>query len=205
MKARKPLRLWPGVVAVTLQWLARFGIKAVVPGFQGFVWSAQGGIIGAVAVIVWWLFFSRAAWFDRLGAILLTVVAMGATWGLRHESMGPFWAVVYAVPVLCFAFVASLVASRRLADGARRATVAAAIVMGCGVWTLVRTEGITGDHVAEFAWRWTKTAEEKAMAQAPVPAPVKPPSTRADKPLEAGRGAPTPLPPPAATKTDAGA
>ena len=66
---RKPLRLWPGVVAVVLQWLARFGIKAVVPGFQGFAWSAQGGIIGAVAVIVWWLFFSRAAWAERLGAL----------------------------------------------------------------------------------------------------------------------------------------
>ena len=204
MKARKPLRLWPGVVAVTLQWLARFGIKAVVPGFKGFAWSAQGGIIGALAVIVWWLFFSRAAWVERLGAILLMIAAMGATWGLKHESMGPFWVVAYAVPVLCLAFVASVVASRRLADGARRATVAAAIVLGCGVWTLVRTEGITGDHVAEFAWRWTKTPEEKAMAQAPVPAPVKPPSTRAaDKSLEAGRVAPTPLPPPAATKTDA--
>ncbi len=203
MKVRKPLRLWPGVVAVTLQWLARFGIKVIVPGFKGFAWSAQGGIIGALAVIVWWLFFSRARWFDRLGAFLLMIAAMGATWGLGHESMGPFWAVAYALPVLCLVFVASLVASRRLADGARRATVAAAIVLGCGVWTLVRTEGITGDHVGEFAWRWTETPEEKAMAQAPVP--VKPPSTRpAAKPLEVGRGAPTPLPPPAATKTDAG-
>ena len=57
---RKPLRLWPGVVAVVLQWLARFGIKAVVPGFKGFALSAQGGIIGAVAVVLWWAFFSRA-------------------------------------------------------------------------------------------------------------------------------------------------
>ena len=170
--------MWPGVVAVALQWLARFGIKAVVPGFKGFAWSAQGGIIGALAVIVWWLFFSRAAWFDRLGALLLMIAAMGATWGLGHESMGPFWAVAYAVPVLCLAFVAALVASRRLGDGARRATVAAAIVLACGVWTLVRTEGITGDHVAEFAWRWTQTPEEKAMVEAPVPAPVDAPQQR---------------------------
>jgi hypothetical protein len=93
MSTRRPLRLWPGVVAVALQWVARFGIKAVVPGFKGFAWSAEGGIIGALAVIVWWLFFSRAAWFDRLGALLLMIAAMGATWGLRHESMGPFWVV----------------------------------------------------------------------------------------------------------------
>jgi outer membrane protein assembly factor BamB len=127
------------------------------------------------------------------------IAAMGATWGLRHESMGPFWVVAYAVPVLCLAFVGSLVASRRLGDGARRATVAAAIVLACGVWTLVRTEGITGDHVAEFAWRWTATPEEKAMVQAPVPAPVNAPQQRpmtrpADEPLAAA---------PAATSTEA--
>jgi outer membrane protein assembly factor BamB len=162
---RKPLRLWPGVVAVVLQWLARFGIKAVVPGFKGFAWSAQGGLLGALAVIVWWVFFSRAAWAERLGAIVLMIAAMGATWGLKHESMGPFWVVAYAIPVLCLAFVAAAVASRRLADGPRRATMAAAIVLACGVWTLVRTEGITGDHVAKFAWRWTKTPEEKVIAQ----------------------------------------
>src|SRR5688500_1847983 len=88
---KMPLRVWPGVVAVVLQWLARFGIKAVVPGFKGFAWSAQGGILGAIAVILWWLFFSRAAWVERLGAIVLMIAAMGATWGLRHESVGPVW------------------------------------------------------------------------------------------------------------------
>ena len=75
---RKPLRLWPGVVAVVLQWLARFGIKAVVPGFKGFALAAQGGLIGAVAIVVWWAFLSRAARSERLGAIALMIVTLGA-------------------------------------------------------------------------------------------------------------------------------
>jgi outer membrane protein assembly factor BamB len=176
MTTREPLRVWPGVVAVVMQWLARFGIKAVVPGFQGFAWSAQGGILGSAAVILWWLFFSRAPWVDRLGGIALIIAAMAATWFLRHESMGPFWVIGYALPVLCLALVASAVASRRLPDGARRATMAAAIVLACGVWTLVRTDGITGDHVGEFAWRWTKTPEERVVAQA-AGQPIAPPAT----------------------------
>lgn len=175
MTTRKPLRVWPGVAAVVLQWLARFGIKTIVPGFKGFAWSAQGGIAGALAVVVWWLFFSRAPWVDRLGGIALMIAAMSATWFLRHESMGPFWVVAYAVPVLCLAFVAAVVASRRLPDAARRATIAAAIAIACGVWTLVRTEGITGDHVGEFAWRWSMTPEERVVALGtPLAAPASP-------------------------------
>ena len=150
---RKPLRLWPGAVAVVLLWLARFGLKLVVPGFEGFRLAMMGGFLGVLAVVGWWAFLSRARWFERLGAIALMIVALGATWRLKHESMGPLWLLGYAVPVLCLAFVAGAVASRRLADGPRRATMVATILLACGAWTLVRTGGISGDHVAEFAWR----------------------------------------------------
>jgi outer membrane protein assembly factor BamB len=163
-RVRKPLRIWPGVVTAVLLVLARFGIKAVIPGFQGFALAAQGGLLGAVAVVLWWVFLSRAAWVERLGAIVLIGVSLGAAWILKHDSMGPFWLVVYAIPILSLAFVAWAVATRRLPDGLRRATMIATIVLACGVWTLVRTEGITGDHVAKFAWRWTKTPEDKLVA-----------------------------------------
>lgn len=33
-------------------------------------------------------------------------------------------------------------------DGTRRATMVATVVLACGAWTLVRTEGITGDVVS---------------------------------------------------------
>ena len=171
INARKPLRVWPGIAAVVLQWLARFGIKAVVPGFKGFSLSAEGGLLGAVVVILWWLLFSRAVWFERVGAIVLMIAGLGASWGLRHTSMGPFWLLTYAIPILCLAFVAWAVATRRLADRVRRATMVATILLVCGAWTLVRTEGITGDHVAIFGWRCTKSSEEKLIAAAPAPAP----------------------------------
>jgi hypothetical protein len=45
------------------------------------------------------------------------------------------------------------------------ATVAT-ILLACGVWTLVRSDGITGNQADEFHWRWTETPEERLLAQA---------------------------------------
>ncbi|MCJ7680408.1 MAG: PQQ-like beta-propeller repeat protein [Candidatus Aminicenantes bacterium] len=41
----------------------------------------------------------------------------------------------------------------------------ATILLACGVWTLVRTGGITNDLKSDFAWRWTKSPEERLLAQ----------------------------------------
>jgi outer membrane protein assembly factor BamB len=179
---RKPLRLWPGVVLVALLWLLRFGLKLVVPGFKGFSLGMMGSLVAGLLVIVWWAFFSRAFWAERWGAVVLMIAAMYATMRLNHETMGPLWLAGYAVPVLFLAFVAWAVATRRLSDGRRRATMVATILLACGAWTAVRMRGITGDHVAEFAWRWTKTSEERLLTQssdlrtalpaAPVAAPA---------------------------------
>jgi len=103
---QKPLRVWPGVVAVVLLWLVRFGLKIVVPGFKGFEFGMIGGLLGALAIIVWWVFLGRTPWSERLGAVVLMIVALGATWRIKHESMGPLWLVGYAIPVLSLAFVA---------------------------------------------------------------------------------------------------
>ena len=82
---QRPLRLWPGVVIVLLQWLTRFSLPVVAPDLGPF--AVAGGPIGALAIVVWWLFFSRAAWIERVGAILLMVAAVAATPYLLHESV----------------------------------------------------------------------------------------------------------------------
>ena len=166
--SRKPLRLWPGVVAVTLQWLVRFGVPRVVPGALEF--AVFGEFLGGLAVVVWWAFFSRAPRFERWSPAVLTIVALAATSRVLHPSiakgmMGMMF-LVYAIPVLSLAFVVWAVATRRLSGGPRRATMVAAILLACGVWTLLRTDGITGDLSSDFAWRWAATAEDRLLAHA---------------------------------------
>jgi outer membrane protein assembly factor BamB len=170
--ARKPLRLWPGVVAAVVMGLARFGVKALVPGFTGFSRGMMWSFGGVALVVLWWILLSRARWFERLGGVLLMIVGLFAAWQLRHDSMGPLWLVGYAVPGVCVALVAGAALGRRLPDRLRPATIATAILLACGAWTLVRTEGISGDHVAEFAWRWGRSPEERLLAEAEVPAPA---------------------------------
>ena len=163
---RKKLRLWPGVMAVLVLWLSRVGVKAAVPGFAGFALAMQGAIVCALVVILWWAFFSRAPRSERLGALALMTVGLGSAWLLKHESMGPLWLLGYAVPILCLAFVAWAVATRHLPDGLRRVSMALTILLACGMWTLVRTDGISGDHVAQFGWRWAASPEERLLAGA---------------------------------------
>ena len=116
---------------------------------------------------MWWAFLSRAPRPERLGAIALAAAALFVTSRLVDESiasgmMGMLLAV-YAVPIVSLAIVASAAGTRRLAAGARRTAMAAAILLSCGAWTLLRSDGITGSGAAEFSWRWTKTAEQRFL------------------------------------------
>jgi outer membrane protein assembly factor BamB len=73
---------------------------------------------------------------------------------------------ISAIPVLSLVLAAWAVASRRLSSGPRRASMVATILLACGVFTLLRTGGITGDGTSDLHWRWTETPEERLLAQA---------------------------------------
>src|SRR6185295_5184341 len=165
MTPANPLRVWPGIVAVALQWLARFGIKALIPGIKGFGRGMMISFVFTIALIVWWAFFSRASRKERFGGLALIAAALGATWLFRHESMWLPWLFAYAIPFLSLAFVIWAVATRRLPDRVRHATMIATILIACGAWLFVRQNGINGDHQADFGWRWSKSSEERLLAE----------------------------------------
>ncbi|HEX8162311.1 MAG TPA: PQQ-binding-like beta-propeller repeat protein [Pyrinomonadaceae bacterium] len=186
----RPLRLWPGVALVILMLLVRFVLPAVVP--EAILVAMIGEVVGALAIIVWWLFFSRAPWPERVGALVLMIVALVATKRVVHPSIagGAMGMLLYvlAIPVLCLALVAWAVASRRLRAAPRRAALAAAILLACGAFTLIRTGGLTAEADSDLHWRWTKTPEERLLAQA-GDEPSAPASALASAPAAAAAGA----------------
>lgn len=154
---RKPLRLWPGVAIVVLQFLALYVPSYVDPASPAMFFGMMGSFtVGTLLLFVWWLFFSRARWSDRLGALALLIVVHAVALVLADPS-ARMQTMVPGVPWLCAAFVASLFAGRRAV------TVIAILVASLG-WTLVRTDGVTGSMGSEFAWRWSRTAEERFLA-----------------------------------------
>lgn len=167
---------------MALQWLLWLVLPAVALVKEIQYAGVFAGLSGGVAVLLWWALFSRAPRLERWGGAALMILAVAATPHILPESiatgmMGLMF-FVYAVPLLSLAFVLWAVFARRLPDGARRLTVAAAILLACGGWALLRTDGIRGGGAADYAWRWSPTAEQRLLARpAPVTRPASSPRT----------------------------
>jgi outer membrane protein assembly factor BamB len=167
--------LWPGSVLVLL--VASHVVPRLVP--EVFLPGLLGGLVGALAVLVWWLFFSGRPWSERLLAVLLMTLAIAVTPRFLHVSIatagqGMFFYIL-GIPLLSLLFLLWAIAARGLSGTVRWASMIATIVLGCGVWTLLRTGGITGGGQSDFAWRWSSTPEERLLARAndlPITAPT---------------------------------
>ena len=158
--------MWPGVAAVALQsllWL----IDPLIIDWDMMV-AVFGGVLLGLVVLVWWLFFSRAPWLERIGAIVLMVAAIVGTYRIVHPSIsnGMMGAMlpVFSFTPMCLALVAWAATSRGLSTVPRWAALVVAIVLACGVMMLLRTGGIGGGNLADLHWRWTDTPEELLLA-----------------------------------------
>lgn len=173
-RPKKPLRLWPGVIGAVLIALGWFIVPSLVPAAAFY--GMMAGMLGVVVVTLWWLVFSRTRWYERVGAIVLIIVALYVSYRLIHISIANgamgFLFYVLIVPVLALALVAWAVAIHRLSasgpvsNAVRSATLVLAIVLVCGGFMLIRTGGITATFNNDIHWRWSKTPEEKLLAQA---------------------------------------
>ena len=165
---RKPLRLWPGIIAVVLQWLGWFLLPKILP--QAIFIGMLMGVFGGLAILLWWLLFSRAPWVERIAAPLLIVGALILTKRVVHPSIsgGAMGMLLYvlAIPVFGLVLVAWAVLTRRFTAAARRVALLVAILLGCSVFMVIRTGGLTAEFDNDFHFRWSKTPEQRLLAQA---------------------------------------
>jgi outer membrane protein assembly factor BamB len=162
---RKPLRLWPGLLIVVVQLLLAYVPRQLAAGSMAMFWGMMASLIGGTLLVwLWWLVFSRARWYDRLGGVALMIAGYAAAVLFSHPS-AQVAIMVPGIPWLCAAFVFSLFARKRWV------TVCAVLVASLG-WTLVRTDGVTGDFSTSYSWRWGRTEEQRFLASDASEAPA---------------------------------
>jgi hypothetical protein len=158
----RSLLLWPGVVIVLLQWLVRFALPAISPEASSA--GVLGGLVGGLALFIWWMFFSRAHKYERWGAVLIMTGLLILSANLVGEpaftGVQGLMFFIYSVPALSLAFVVWAFVSARLPDRIRCLLMIISIVMTCGVWTHLRHDWIAGNTGEYFCLRWSETPYE---------------------------------------------
>jgi outer membrane protein assembly factor BamB len=134
-------------------------------GSRVFMVLAFGPMAAALAIALWWLFASRAAWSERiLGLVGVTAAAVVGLW-LADASMRNFIVVLmFVLPVGLTAFTGALIVLHAMRSGWRTSLAVLAAAISFGVWTAFQYEGMRGDFSSEMTWRWTATSEDRYLA-----------------------------------------
>jgi len=171
-KAR--LRIWPVLPFLAYMIGAQIALRTITNWDRNVMMLVIfGPVVCMLAVGLWWLFASRAAWRDRIVGLVCGGALAGIAFALIDPTMRGFGFMFTVLPVVATVATLAIVVFSRL--GSRRATVATLVVsaISFGYWDLVRHDGMSGDFKPDIHWRWEKTAEDKFLATLPTNAPAK--------------------------------
>jgi outer membrane protein assembly factor BamB len=158
--------LWPGIALLAVFWLVRgWASTGEFARHKFFVGMLIAPLVVLLALLLWWLFASRLRWFDRLLVVATFVAVAAVTLVAADPSFRGLGLVVYALPIVVTAWPGWLAISFLFPWPVRRAGVLLVLVavgIGCA---LLRIDGMDGDFVAKFSWRWTPTPEQKLLAE----------------------------------------
>lgn len=162
----RSINILPGIIIVAVQLAIRFLLPLIEPDM--LMLSMMSGPLGAVALIVWWCFFSRAPVIERIIAPIaaiasLVLVSFFVDISIATANMG-LMLIFFSTPFMSLAFVTWAVIGSRMDAIPRRILLAAAVCAASLPWLFLRTDGMDGSANQFINWRWAPTAEGRMLA-----------------------------------------
>jgi outer membrane protein assembly factor BamB len=196
------------VIAAVLQALLLWVLPKILADSGMYLMMGWAGLVPVI--LVWWLFFSRAPWIDRIAGLVAIAGAIAAGRLFAHFSIvgaGMGWLIyILPLPMLTIGLVAWAVITQRASAPTRRALLPVVVAIPIVPFLIVRTDGVWGGSGSINQWRWTPTAEARLLAKGnddpkPLPdvaPPIEAPIAKADeKAPGTALGTPAPAPTPA--------
>lgn len=167
VSARLP-RIWPPIVLLGVFWTVysvwRWTDLGTSLGFMGFLILLAVAVLTLLLFAAWWLGASRVRWSERLLVLGTAVLAGVGAALLAHKSVGPFL-LLPGLPLVLTAWTLGIIFVRKWPSMWRGFALAGALCLSCGVFLLMRAEGMGGDGQLGLRWRWSLTPEELYLAE----------------------------------------
>lgn len=168
-KTAKPIRLKTGIIIVSIQWLLWLVAPNFVYGWTATATMVFSSLLGGLAIIIWWIFFSRIQGLAKWIALAVFVISLIILPQFSHDSihygMDGLMFFVFAVPSFSIAIVVWAAFSKQRSSKISLVVLSVVVLLSCSIWLLVRSHGLSGNAKADFAWRWNKTIREDKPAQ----------------------------------------
>ena len=159
------IRIWPAVLCLAGMFVAKL-LPSMIENGPSQIWmsAAFGPLLGALLLLGWWLFASRARWQERLIGLIGLAVTCGLAAVLLHPTMlGPA-VLVLTIPLGVGAFAVGTIVLSRVHSPARIGIALLMAFVGFGYTDLLRAEGMWGDFAFDLHWRWAPDAEDRLLA-----------------------------------------
>src|SRR4051812_49164943 len=162
---RQTLRVWPAIVMLVVFWaflVAHFTFEMDM--FPRFISRMIAYGLLLIGYLGWWLTrrqISRRDRFLAIGIVILSSVIAGL---VADKSVDLFVLFMSAFPFVFTAWALWIVVSRHRSISLQRIGFVIVIALVTGFFALLRWEGLYGNQIPQFSWRWTKSAEELFLA-----------------------------------------
>ena len=156
----KPLRIWPPIILLFGMLIFRL-LPSLIEDAPAHIWmsAAFGPALCGILILIWWVAASRATALERVTGILGVIISFALTLVLIDPSMRGPAVMILTIPTGVAAFSLGAILCHRLLTFKRTIIALLMGLVGFGVSTLFRSDGIWGSFALGLKPRWEKSSE----------------------------------------------
>lgn len=162
----RSVRTWPVALLLCAMVFCLF-VPGLIEDGPSMLWAikAFGPLLCCMAMLGWWVMFSRVRWFERIVAPAGLIGAASAVLSLSDTSMLRSAALVFTIPLGFAFFAVTIILCQNILSFRRTLIALVAATLAFSFSLLLKADGMWGDFSMGFKWRWGKTVEEKLLVK----------------------------------------